>query len=448
MIRYAFILPAFLCLSLNLIAQEPLDSIDNIDAPAKTALLETGGFVRGVAWGGSEQFDYSSLFGELALKGSFGSQKAFLKADVRFREGLFLGERKTVVELKEAYAGLQSKYADFFLGNQIVTWGRTDGFNPTNNLNPNDYFFLTPDPDDQKLGNFMLRGKVRPFDAVELDLVAIPFFRPSVYRYDLFTLGEGVSFTEPQLPAVTFANGAFAARFNVELPAIGFSISYFNGYDPFYGFRMQSFNYTTAPEIVFIPDFYRKQSIGADFAVPAGVFIFRGEAAYNLTRDYEGLIHIPNPDLSYVAGVEFSFAGITAIAQYIGKYTIDFKPLVEPLLTNPIDPAALYQYAFQMTEYEAGLNNRKIMHQQEETNHAVFLSLRRSFAFDVFTMGLSGYYDLTSDEYMVRPELKWKASDAVTVSLGGNLMDGPAKSIFDHAGKVLGGGYLGLTVNF
>ena len=412
------------------------------------SVFQFGGFVRGVVWGGSESYDYSNLYGELAIKADFDNQKTFLKTDLRFREGFFMGERKTVLELKEAYAGLRGGFAELYLGNQIIKWGRADGFNPTDNINPSDYFFLSPDQDDQKLGNFMIRGLVKPADMIDLELIAIPVFKPSVYKYNLFELGENVTFSDYQLPATTFGNGAIAARLNFELPAIGFSLSYFNGFDPFYGYTIKSFNFSAAPEIVFVPDFYRKQSFGFDFAIPVGKLIFRGESALNLTSDYENNIHIPNPDIYYVGAMEFGFAGITAIAQFIGKYTIDYKVLSIPVLLNPMDNNALYQYAFQMTEYEAGEYNRKIMHQQKETNNSLFLSLRRSFAYEMLTITLSGLYDFTSQEYLFRSDMKWKASDALTFAIGGNLMNGPDKSLFSHAGKVLNGLFLGMTVNF
>ena len=60
------------------------------------------------------------------------------------------------LQLKEAYAGYSGEKMDVLFGNQIVNWGRTDGFNPTNCITPSDYFFLTAEPDDQKLSNFML----------------------------------------------------------------------------------------------------------------------------------------------------------------------------------------------------------------------------------------------------------------------------------------------------
>ena len=59
---------------------------------------------------------------------------------------------------------------------------------------------------------------------------------------------------------------------------------------------------------------YLKNTIGADFALPVSSWIFRGEAACNITDDYEQFMYIPNPDIAYVAAVEHNFVGITTIS--------------------------------------------------------------------------------------------------------------------------------------
>ncbi|MDP4277345.1 MAG: hypothetical protein Q8914_06885 [Bacteroidota bacterium] len=426
-----------LCTTINLSAQE---------TPNGTPVVH--GYVRGVAAGLSERADLSSIFGEVAVNLSTGGQPMFFKADVRFREGWLIDDRKTEVEVKEAYAGYRSDKLDVYLGNQLVIWGRTDGFNPTDNIHSFDYFFQSPEPDDQRLGNFMLRSRFRPFGTGELELVAIPLFRPSVYRYDLFQLGEYTHFRKAQLPSASFENGSFAVRFNVELPAIGFSVSYFNGYDPFYGFSLYSFSLIPGPEIVYQPDFYRKQTIGTDVAVPLGSVVLRGEAACNLTSGYKLHRQVPNPDLTGVAGLEFGVAGATVIVQYVYTHTIDYWPLVLPVLTNPLDPLAVYDYARAQAIYEGTLFNRKIRHQQERDNYAATLTWSRSFAYDVLSVRASGYYNVTSDEFMICPEVKWKLSEALAVSARGNWMKGPEKSVFDYAGKVLGGICVALTAQF
>ena len=67
--------------------------------------------------------------------------------------------------------------------------GRTEGFSPTNNITPNDYFFLSSDPNDQRLSNFMLKMNYRPAIGIGLELIAIPFYKMSRYRFDLFDMG-------------------------------------------------------------------------------------------------------------------------------------------------------------------------------------------------------------------------------------------------------------------
>jgi len=421
---------------------------DSIAQPATARTFDLNGYVRGTAYGGSKTTDYSNLSGEFALKTKISRGSTFLYADARFREGIFFGERKSETELKEAYAGYIGDRFSVYLGNQVISWGRTDGFNPTNNITPNDYFYLTPEPDDQKLGNFMLRPKIRLSDQAELEAIVIPVFKPSVYRYDLFDMGGSSSFTQALVPNAKAKNATLAARLNVELPAAGFSVSYFHGYDPFYGFKTDTILFQPSAYVIYNPAVYRKNTIGADFALPVSQWIFRGEAALNLTTDYLENQQIPNPGLAYVFGIERTISGFTMIFQYIGKYTFDFQPISEPVLTDPLNPLAQMQYAISRINYETELFNRKIFYQQEETNHAVFLSISGLFAHDVLNAEISGYYNIKSKEYLIRPHLKWNITDVLTANLGASIMKGPDMSVFEKAGKVLNGAFIGLTASF
>ena len=411
--------------------------------------IEFNGYVRGSAFGGSEYYDYSSVFGEFCLQSKLSLGKTYLFSDLRFRGGVNFDEKYSVFQLKEVYAGYQSDNFDLFLGNQIVSWGRTDGFNPTNNITPNDYFFLTSDMDDQKLSNFMLRIKYRFSAVIDIEVIGIPIYLPSIYRYDLFDMGENVSFGEPALPKISFDNGSVATRLNFEFSKIGFSVSYFRGYDPYYGFNVQSVDFTSGtPVIINSATPYLKNTIGADFALPINSWILRGEAAYNITNDYKQFMYIPNPDMAYVAGVEHEFWGVTTILQYVGKYTLDFTELHLPVLTDPTNPLAQMQYATEMIEYESALFNRKMFYQQEETNHAVMLLLSKALAYDTWNIELAGYYNITSEDLMIRPKITWKITDALAASLGGNYMTGPDNSIFNYSAPVLSGVFVELKATF
>lgn len=411
--------------------------------------IDFSGYVRGSIYGASQNYDYSTLFGESSLRGKLFYKDAFLYTEMRLRSGLKFDESFTQFELREAYAGYSGEKFDALLGNQIISWGRTDGFNPTNNITPNDYFFLTADPDDQKLSNFMLRFKYRITTQIDLELIMIPAYRPSIYRYDLFDLGQNVSFVDGEMPDFKFGNSTLAARLNFELSKAGFSLSYFRGYDPFYGFDVVNIEWVDrTPVISNAAAPYLKNTVGADFAIPLGSWITRGEFAYNITSDYEEEMYIPNPDLQYVLALEKSIGGFITIFQYIGKYTLEYSELQAPILLDPMNPLAQLQYANEMILYESSLFNRKIFNQQEEMNHALLLNITKSFAYDTWNAEISGYYNMTSEEYVIRPKLSWKISDALTACTGLSYMYGPEGSLFDYSSPVLSGGFLELKVNF
>jgi hypothetical protein len=411
--------------------------------------IERLGYVRTSLYGGSRNYDFSSVFAEAGLKVSYSPDNAILKADIRLKSGKLYNEEFLKFEIKELYAGFRSKKADFSLGSQIVSWGRTDGFNPTNNITPVDYFFLSAEPDDQNLPNILGRLKFRLSKETELDLIGIPFYKPSVYRFDLFDLGGNVSFSDPSWPEKKITNGTLAARLNVELAKAGFSLSWFRGFDPLYGFNVSSIQWpATTPVITYVLSSYLKNGFGADFAIPAGSWLVKGEGSFNLIKHGGSQSSIPRTNLQYVIGIEKTFGGFHTIGQYIGQAVPDFSVLKLPVLTNPADPAELYRYSNDMVYYETEKFNRKIFHQQEKANHAVSLTVSKQFAYDIWKADLTAYYNITSEEYLLRFGLDWNISDALSLRSGFYVMEGPDQSLFDYAGAVLNGAFIEFKVTF
>lgn len=410
------------------------------------------GYVRASAFGLGKTYDYSFLFSEVSLTNDYSSRNVILRSDIRLRYGMFFDEHRPVIEFKEAYAGYSFGSAAIFLGNQIVQWGRTDGFNPTNNINPTDYFFLTGDPDDMIMSNFMLRLRYRINNNIDFDLIGIPFYIPSNYRYDLFDIydfGDYATFENTIIPERNFKNSAFAGRLNFEYPFAGFAVSYFQGYAPFIGFNYQGFSLNgIIPNVLLAGESYRKQSVGLDIAVPVRSWIFRAEAAYDHTEDYHENMHIPNPGISYVIGIDRRFSDIQMILQYIGLYTLDYKRIESPQMPISLDPVVWIDYLEQMMLYEMTVFNRRIFLQEKQTNHALMLSLSKPFAYEVLETELSAYYNITTEEKMIRGNLTWKAADNISFSGGGFYMDGPQNSIFSYSSKILGGVFLEIKAGF
>lgn len=120
----------------------------------------------------------------------------------------------------------------------------------------------------------------------------------------------------------------------------------------------------------------------------------------------------------------------------------------EPVLSNPTNPLAQMQYAEEIIIYESSIFNRKMFYQQKETNHALVLSLNKAFAYDTWNIELAGYYNITSEELMIRPKISWKISDMLSTSLGGAYMKGPDNSIFNYSAPILSGVFLEFKASF
>jgi len=407
------------------------------------------GNVTGSVYGGNEKFDLTTTFAEITLQGSFNQGNAFFYADTRLRKGVFFGENDQELQIKEMYAGFKNEKLYCGLGYQIVKKGRTDGFNPTDNLCPKNYFFLSSDPDDQLLPNFMLKISHHPIPEISLDAAIIPFYQPSVYRYDLFEMGNNVRFDSGIFPAYNFNNMSWSASIDFEYPAFGGSLSWFRGYDPFHGFDVKNIDWSTgAPMITNTPVAYQKTGWGIDFAVPAGNFIIKGEGAYNITENQTNKMYIPNTDLAYVLGVETNIADFTVIAQYIGKYIPEYKALVLPILSDPMNPLAQMQYANAMIDYENRMFNRRIFHQEKTDNHAFSLTGTRSFGYDIWKAECTIYYNISSEEWLIRPKLSVNINDATTLMVGGNYMQGDDKTLFNYSSKVMNGVFAALKISF
>jgi len=437
------------CFSAGAFAQGLFESATQAKSNNTEQGFKLNGYVRGSAFGAGKVYDFTNAFGEVGLQAKLKKDKFMMNSDIRFRSGYNFDQPISEMEIKEAYAGISTNTIDLFLGEQIVSWGRTDGFNPTNNITPNNYFFFSGNPDDQKIPNFMLKTDIRFSPQIDWEVIAIPIFRPSMYRYNLFNMGENVSFAEAIVPDKTFENGSLATKLNIELSGIGFSASWFHGYDPFYGFDLKNVDFATgSPVITYIPSFYQKNTIGLDATIPIGSWIVRGEGAFNLTKNDEKKMYTPNNDIGFVAAIEHNFGGFVTILQYVGKHTFDFTELTTPILTDPMNMLAQLYYANEMINYESATFNRKIFHQQETMNHAVSLAISKYFAYETLNAELSGYYDFTSEDYLIRPKIWWKIGEALTTSAGYSYMKGTEKSVFGYAAPIMNGAFFELKASF
>lgn len=410
----------------------------------KEKAFELNGYLRSTFYLGKvpeeNNGELKSGYGEFSLKlkaskKSYGS--AF--AEVRFRNGYEFNNQISELNLREAYVSAYLGRFDFKLGHQIVVWGRADGINPTDNITPKNMLNRSPDEDDKRVANFLLRALYNA-QPVRFEFIWVPVFKPSIVPTDMIEFPPGIILGDPIYPDASLESSAFAAKLNLELAAFDGSLSYFDGNNPFPGISLSPPPPgPPVPGLTISLESYRMRVFGADFSTTvAGSFGLRGEVAYAKPfGDYAISAHIPNPDLRYVFGMDKEFSGnFSIILQYIGKYVYDFVPIVEP--SDPADIPA----------YELELKNRIITSQQYKTSHSFSFRLGWNLLHETMELEILSLANLTSEEFFVRAKMAYDIADAFTFTLGGELYSGPEDTLFNFVEDHLSSVFAELKISF
>ena len=345
------------------------------------------------------------------------------------------GEYSTEINLREGYINLYPGKFSFRFGHQIVVWGRADGFNPTDNITPRDMLRFSADEDDVRLGNLLLRSfySAQPF---RMEAVWIPLYCSSTLPTDIISFPPGVTFQDPEYPPGELKNSGYALKVNLLTSAADGSVSYFNGFNPSPGIDIIE---ETTTGIIVSPKAYRTHVIGVDLSTVIGrLFGFRGEFAYkNAYEPFETNIHIPNPELNYVFGVDKEYFGVFSIVfQYMGKYVLEYTEPVPPVLPQ------------EMAAYQIHLKNRMISLQQHEYMNAAFLRIGLNLLYETLKLEYMGMYRLTTEEFFYLMRMSYAIADALVCTLGVKVYSGPEDSLYGTIGDHLSALYFDIKISF
>ncbi len=418
---------------------------DSLDAGVSVeSAYELYGFLRGVFYAGKvpdeDKAEMKSGYSEASLKlrvrkGELGDGFA----EIRFRWGQEFGEDVDEVDIREAYASLYAGPFDFRIGKQIVVWGRADGFNPTDNITPKNPLVRSPDEDDRREGNFVVRSYFN-YSPLRLEAVWVPLYEASVIPTSIITLPPEVTFIEPDYPDAEFGNHGIAVKLTIELASLDGSVSYFNGFNPSPGINIAAVKpLPMGVELDVRPKAYRMHIAGADFSATVMNNVgLRGEIAYREpVNGWEKNLHIPNPDLQYIIGIDkeivtdFSF-----IIQYMGRYVFDYRDLADPV--TPFDWAR-YQFEFK---------NRLITFQRDELSHAVSFRPEWKLKYETLSLQMLGMYNFTTEELVLRPQAAYDIADALTVTAGGEIYSGPDDTLYGSLDAYLSAMFVELKASF
>lgn len=395
-----------------------------------------------------------SLYSETALRlkartGKWG--QAF--SDIRFRTGTEFGAGFSTLDIREAYIDLFLGKVDFRIGKQISPWGRADGWNPTDNLTPADYFVRSPDHDDIRTGSYRIRGQYNPFTWMKLEADLVPWYTPSVYRFDLVEMPSFVSISAPVHPGFQWDKTSIAGKIDLIFPAIEGSLSWFNGYDPMPALqpgRLPQPPFTDfSMQLLQVP--FRQQTYGADLATVVLNTGLRGEIAWKVPDKSDSTaVYVPNSDITWVVSLDRELGPFRLIAGYMGKYVQNFVPADPP---QAFDPAILTNPEYwpmlgTMLNSQIGYYNRILFDQTHKSSHTLLLRPSVTLFHEALDLEVSGMYNLTTAEYLIYPKITWHVTDGLLATAGYQYYEGDPYTRFSWIKNIFNGPFFEFRLTF
>lgn len=304
---------------------------------------------------------------------------------------------------REAYLNYSDGPLDFRIGLQTIPWGRTDVLNPTDNLTPYRYIWLTMTDADQRVGSAGVKLSYRT-GLGQVTAVALPIFRPS-----LTPLGDTGPVTvrekDPDEPA-----GTVGLRWEQQAERLEWSVSYLHGRSLRPNLvPAQDFGSSLAAELQ-----HPKVDIwGADFAAPWRSLIIRGEAAYTRADDccdYATIEFRKRDNAFAVLGVETAvISGWRLLVQ--GFHKQSFEEAAQLTGASPVLDALARGSDILNEEVRSELSGLSLGF------YPAGLGTRFTGTFDAAWVA-------QTNDYVLRPRLTAILSDAWTVNLAADLYDG------------------------
>jgi len=188
---------------------------------------------------------------------------------------------KSQYDLRELYFAFYPEWGEVKLGKQIHSWGAADAINPTNNLNPYDYYYMFKVGAGTKVGVLSLSSTYYS-DSFQIEIIVNPYFNKNRIPYDEddFPLAPE---NEPEVRYVPEDEVEVGLRLQTTFNSSDISISFFSGND-----RAPSLFTSIIPEPysdISMNFGYRKTTmLGSDFVTFVGDFTVRAEGAIYNTK--------------------------------------------------------------------------------------------------------------------------------------------------------------------
>jgi len=245
------------------------------------------------------------------------------------------------LDLREAYLAWYPSFGEVKLGKMIHTWGAADGNNPTDNINPYDFYYMFLTGPDRKIG--ILSGSLKAYwNNLNAEVIVIP-----EHTANRLPFGEEdfpIQFPfEPEKYDDIDNPLEYGARLQGTFNWGDASLSYFNGYDR--SFSLLALKPTDMLMMSFIPQFgfHKTVMFGTDIVTFVGEFTLRSEIGYfNTENIYEKntdqVLDVDSNYLQYVFQLEYSgFSDFNLGVQFLGTNVLS----AEGTMFNGVAPIPL-----------------------------------------------------------------------------------------------------------
>ncbi|MEW6618367.1 MAG: hypothetical protein AB1422_03280 [bacterium] len=302
--------------------------------------------------------------------------------------------------MREIYSDIYLHPFNLRVGKQIIQWGRADGVNPTDNLTPWDYTLLFPEDGDLRSGIMALKINYY-YGNTAFTGIYLPFFESNKFPLNYPVIEE--------LPSKSFQNGQYAFKIDSTGGVLDWSLSYFDGVDP-----MPDLGLSTQG---IIERYQRIKVIGGDFATILREFGVRGEMAYFFTEDMDG--DSPwkkNPYFFYIFGVDKTlWEDMYLNLQFMQR-----------IVTNYKDPLNIQDSILRDIAVKGAIINNQL----DKVTNIVSLKIVDKMFYETLSTEISGIYNLTRRDYLIRPKIIYTLTDNLSSIIGTDIYKGKEDSFF------------------
>ena len=329
-----------------------------------------------------------------------------------------------------SYINLSQSWFNLRVGNQIVRWGKTDGYSPLDNTNPEDLRdgFITR-REERKIAIPMVNLELFK-DTYTLQGLLIPYFERS--EFDLFgtdwalfdhlreELG-GFPVTEEDVP-VTFQNIQYGFRFSGIVRNVDYSISYLSAR-------------TTIPSVV-------ASSVPYGFPVRFGSVDLKGMTDFTsilsqpieLEYDRQNVFGLEFETTAYDFGLRGDFAYVYRGTFLAGDFSRIKKPLFQYMLGADYNGPWNSYFLLQFTQSIVQDYDDDIISSSQVIN-AFNGTFSKDFLYGKIKPVFRFFYDFTDRAYLLNPKILITYWDFFNLEIGAEFFGGATGSFLDFYGN-------------